>query len=83
MFDKEIYRRNPDEVKELLTSLQKCDESAFISVEEFPSGTFKDAKGETQALFKMYVDDPQKGEFQIFISRCLKEWLIKKEVLLP
>lgn len=83
MFDKEIYRKKQDEVKELLASLQQCDESALISVEDFPSGTFKDAKGETQALFKMYVDDPQKGEFEVFISRRLKEWLIEKEVLLP
>ena len=83
MFEKEIYLKRPDEVKELLKSLQQCDESAFISVEEFPSGTFKDKNGETQALFKMYVDDPQKGEFEIFISRKLKEWLIEKEVLLP
>jgi len=57
MFDKEIYRKKQDDVKELLESLQQCDESALISVEDFPSGTFKDKNGETQALFKMYVDD--------------------------
>ena len=83
MFDKEIYRKNKDEVKELLASLQQCDESALISVEDFPTGTFKDKNGETQALFKMYVDDPKEGEFEILISRKLKEWLIEKEVLLP
>ena len=83
MFKKEIYFKKQDDVKELLASLQQCEDSAFIQVEEFPSGTFTDNKGNVQALFKMYVDDYKNGEFQILISRKLKEWLIEKEVLLP
>ena len=79
MFEKEIYLKRPDDVKELLASLQKCDASAFIQVEEMPSSTFTDKNGNVQALFKVWIDD----EYQIFISRRLKEWLIEKEILLP
>ncbi len=79
MFEKEIYLKRPDDIKELLESLKKCPDDAFIQVEEFPSGTFTDKNGATQALFKMYVNE----DYQIFISRRLKEWLIKKEILLP
>ena len=78
MFEKEIYFKKQDDVKELLESLQQCEETAFIQVEEFPSGTYTDKNGNVQALFKMYVDD-----YQLFISRKLKEWLVEKEVLLP
>lgn len=82
MFKKEIYFKKTEDVKELLADLNKCDETAFIQVEEFPSGTFTDKNGTTQALFQMYIDDHKNGEFQIFISRKLKEWLIEKEILL-
>ena len=83
MFEKEIYYKKSEDIKELLTDLNKCDEAAFIQVEEFPSGSFTDKNGITQALFEMYINDDKNGEFQIFISRRLKEWLIEKEVLLP
>ena len=78
MFEKEIYFKKQEDVKELLESLKQCPDTAFIQVEEFPSSTFTDKDGKTQALFKMYID-----EEQIFISRRLKEWLIEKEVLIP
>ena len=83
MFEKEIYYKKSEDVKKHLTDLNKCDETAFIQVEEFPSGNFTDKNGTKQALFKMYIDDDKNGEFQIFISRKLKEWLIEKEILLP
>ena len=78
MFEKEIYLKRPNDVKELLESLKQCPDTAFIQVEQFPTGTFTDKDGKTQALFTMYID-----EEQIFISRRLKEWLIEKEVLIP
>ncbi|MBQ8229689.1 MAG: hypothetical protein IJZ32_03225 [Clostridia bacterium] len=78
MFEKEIYLKRKNDIKELLQSLNECPDEAFIQVEEFPSGTFTDKDGSTQALFKMYID-----EIQIFISRRLKEWLVEKEVLIP
>ena len=73
-----MYFKRTEDVKSLLADLQKCPDDAMIQVEEFPSRTYTDSKGNVQALFTMYVDD-----YQVLISRKLKEWLIEKEVLLP
>ena len=80
MFEKEIYLKRPNDVKELLESLKQCPDEAFIQVEEFPSSTFTDKDGNTHALFKVYIDEIN---VQFFVSRRLKEWLVKKEILLP
>ena len=80
MFQKEIYLKRTSDIKELLESLKQCPDEAFIQVEEFPSSTFTDKDGNTQALFKVYIDEI---DVQFFISRRLKEWLVEKEILLP